>query len=278
MNATRRQWVNRVMMGLTVLATLVALVPLFFILSNLLSTGVKALDLNFFTQLPKPVGEPGGGMANALVGSGILLTIACALGLPLGILGGIHLAEYQKSRITFYTRFMADLLNGVPSIVIGIFVYAILVIGMKSYSALAGGVALGLMMIPTVMRTTEEMLKLVPRMIKEAGLALGIPYWKVILFLVVPAARKGIVTGVLLAIARIAGETAPLLFTALGNQYWSVSLTEPISALPLQIFVYAISPYETWHQLAWGGALILIGMLFVLNLVSRFSFKKSRGR
>jgi len=266
------------MMGLTCLASLIALVPLFFILFYVISHGIKAVNWDFFTQIPKPVGEEGGGMANALVGSLEIILLASLLGLPIGILGGIYLSENGEGRLALVARFTADMLNGIPSIVIGIFVYTLVVLPMKSYSALAGGIALGIMMIPTVMRTTEEILKLVPCSIKEGGLALGIPYWRVLISLVLSTARSGIITGVLLAISRIAGETAPLLFTTLGNQYWSHKLNEPMAALPLQIFVYAISPYESWQQLAWAGALVLMTVLLLVNVMSRFFLREKYGK
>ncbi len=274
----KRYWTNNIMMGLTCLASLIALVPLFFILFYVISHGIKAVNWDFFTQIPKPVGEEGGGMANALVGSLEIILLASLLGLPIGILGGIYLSENGEGRLALVARFTADMLNGIPSIVIGIFVYTLVVLPMKSYSALAGGIALGIMMIPTVMRTTEEILKLVPCSIKEGGLALGIPYWRVLISLVLSTARSGIITGVLLAISRIAGETAPLLFTTLGNQYWSHKLNEPMAALPLQIFVYAISPYESWQQLAWAGALVLMTVLLLVNVMSRFFLREKYGK
>jgi phosphate transport system permease protein len=219
----------------------------------------------FFTQLPKPVGEAGGGMANAIVGTFILLGQAAVLGVPIGVLGGVFLSEYGSSRLNWWIRFTADVLNGVPSITWGMVVYALIVVPMKGFSALAGGVVLGLMMIPLVMRTTEEVLQLVPNGYREAALALGIAKWRAIVQIVMRTALKGIVTGVLLALARVAGETAPLLFTAFGNHFWTHKLTDPISAMPLQIFAYAISPYDDWHRQAWAGALVLLLLVLFVN-------------
>lgn len=261
------------MLGGTVLCALIALVPLALILLKLLQLGIHSLSWSFFTEMPAPVGEIGGGMANALVGSGILIALATCIGLPSGILGGIYLAEYGRGPLTFWLRYMADLLSGTPSIVMGMFVYAILVLPVRQFSAWSGGVALGVMMIPTIMRTTEEMLKLVPRSLREASLALGVPQWRTIVSVVLATGRAGIVTGALLAIARISGETAPLLFTAFGNRFWNTDLNQPIAALPLQIFSYAISPYEDWQAQAWAGALVLIGLVLCLNIGARL-FKR----
>jgi phosphate transport system permease protein len=219
----------------------------------------------FFTQLPKPVGETGGGMANAIVGTFILLGQAAVLGVPIGVLGGVFLSEYGSSRLNWWIRFAADVLNGVPSITWGMVVYALMVVPMKGFSALAGGIVLGMMMIPLVMRTTEEVLQLVPNGYREAALALGIAKWRAIVQIVVRTALKGIVTGVLLALARVAGETAPLLFTAFGNHFWTHKLTDPIAAMPLQIFAYAISPYDDWHRQAWAGALALLLLVLFIN-------------
>ena len=265
----RRRWTNFIMMGATFLAALIALIPLFFILSHLISKGLGSLHWSFFTELPAPVGEPGGGMANGIVGSFLLVGIACLIGLPVGILGGIYLSEYGRGKLGNIVRFATDMLNGIPSIVIGIFVYAFIVIRVKHFSALAGGIALGIMMIPTVLRSTETMMNLVPQSLREGSLALGIPYWRTLVSVVFKTAQSGILTGVLLAISRIAGETAPLLFTALGNQFWNLKLDQPIAALPLQIFTYAISPYEDWQKQAWVGALVLIGLVLLLNIAAR---------
>ncbi len=263
--------------GLTALAAFLVLLPLLLIFGFLVLRGASALNGAFFIQLPKPVGEPGGGMANAIVGSLILIGLASGLGLPIGILGGIYLAESRDPRLPWVVRFLADVLNGVPSIVIGIFAYTIVVLPMRRFSALAGGVALAVIMLPIILRTTEEMLRLVPASLREAALALGIPEWKVILRVVLPTARAGIITGAMVAVARIAGETAPLLFTAFGNRFWQHGLDQPIAALPLQIFAYAISPYDDWHRQAWAGALVLIVLIFAASLVTRLATKGRYG-
>lgn len=255
--------------GLTAVAALVVVTPLLLVFGFLLYQGAAAVNLDFFTHLPKPVGEVGGGMANAIVGSLILLALAAALGLPLGILGGMYLAESQDRRLPLILRFLADVLNGVPSIVIGIFAYTVLVLPMRRFSGLAGGFALAVIMVPIVLRTTEEMLRLVPRTLREAGLGLGLSRWKVAVRVVLPTARAGIVTGVMVSIARVAGETAPLLFTAFGNRFWHGGLDQPIAALPLQIFAYAIAPYDDWHRQAWAGALVLIGLVFIVSFAAR---------
>ncbi len=265
----RRKAINLLVSTLAFLCAAITIVPLLMILGHLLSQGAKAVNLDFFTQLPKPVGEVGGGMGNAIVGTLILIGLACLVGLPIGIIGGIYLAEFGNNRTGWLVRFMSDVLNGTPSIVIGIFAYAVVVLPMRRFSALAGAFALGIIMIPTVIRATEELIKLVPISVREAGLALGIPLWKVILRIVVPSAKAGIVTGVLLALARIAGETAPLLFTAFGNRFWHQGLGQPIASLPVQIFTYAISPFEDWHRQAWAGALVLIAMILILNILTR---------
>ncbi len=276
---SRRHWINRIMLGMTLLAALVSMVPLFLIFFHILSQGFSALNWDFFTHMPAPVGETGGGFANAIVGSLILLVLACLVGLPIGIFGGIYLAEYGGRKSAHIVKFACDLLNGTPSIVVGMFAYTILVRPMRHFSALAGGAALGIIMIPIVLSTTETMLKMVPRYLREGALALGLPYWKTMTAIVLKAARGGIITGVLLAIARIAGETAPLLFTALGNQFWNMNLKEPIAALPLQIFTYAISPYDDWHSQAWAGATVLIALILILSIVARvFARNRLAGR
>jgi phosphate transport system permease protein len=267
----RRRVVNRVMNGLAGLAAFLVILPLVVILAFLLYQGWSALNLDFFTRLPKPVGEVGGGMANAIVGSLILIGLASCVGLPVGILGGLYLAESRDTRLPWVVRFLADVLNGVPSIVIGIFAYTILVLPLRRFSAVAGGIALGVIMIPIVLRTTEEIVRLVPTSLREAGLALGLPQWKVILRVVLPTARGGVITGAMVAIARIAGETAPLLFTAFGNRFWHQGLDQPIAALPLQIFSYAIAPYEDWHRQAWAGALVLITLVLIVSLLARLT-------
>jgi phosphate transport system permease protein len=275
LNARRRHLKSAAMSWMAGLSALVVIAPLGLIFAFLLLQGASALNVAFFTQLPKPVGEVGGGMANAIVGTLILLALAAVFGLPIGILGGVYLAESTDRRMPWLMRFLADLLNGVPSIVIGIFAYAIVVRPLKHFSALAGGVALAVIMLPIVLRTTEEMIRLVPSSLREAALALGIPEWKVILRVVLPTARAGIVTGVMVAVARVAGETAPLLFTAFGNRFWHRSLGEPIAALPLQIFAYAIAPYDDWHRQAWAGALVLIALVVLVSLAARLA---TRGR
>ena len=265
----RRHVVSGVMISLTYVAAIIATLPLLLILFHLLMKGATSISLDFFTRMPQPVGEAGGGMANAIVGTLILIGIACAIGLPLGIGGGLFLVENRGTRFANAIRFLADVLNGLPSIVLGIFAWEFMVRPLGHFSALAGGVALGAMMIPLVTRTTQEMLSVVPNSLREAALALGYPRWRTSLAIVLRTALAGIVTGALVAIARIAGETAPLLFTALGNQFWSTRIDEPIAALPLQIFAYAISPYAEWHALAWAGALVLIGMVLIISIVAR---------
>jgi phosphate transport system permease protein len=261
---------------LAVLATLLVVAPLVAIFVYLLYKGASSLNLAFFTQIPKPVGEAGGGMANAIVGSGVLLGIASLIGVPIGIGGGIYLAEFGRgTKLANAIRFTADVLNGVPSIVMGIAAYSLIVLPQGHFSAFSGGVALGIMMIPTVCRTSEEMLLMVPHAVREAALGLGVPNWRSVLSITVKTASPGIITGCMLAFARVAGETAPLIFTALGNAFWSTSLKEPIAALPLQIYVYAISPYDEWHRLAWAGALVLIALIVIA--VSLVRYVTSRG-
>ncbi|MBA3961016.1 MAG: phosphate ABC transporter permease PstA [Chthoniobacterales bacterium] len=256
--------------ALSLLAAILVIAPLGLVFFYLLQKGAGSVNWAFFTQLPKPVGEIGGGMANAIVGTGELLALASLIGVPIGVLGGVYLAEYGNASSNWWLRFVADILNGVPSITWGVVVYGLIVLTFKSFSAYAGGVALGFMMIPLIMRTTEEVLLLVPNGYREASLALGISRWRTIIHIVMKTASKGIVTGILLALARIAGETAPLLFTAFGNRFWNRNLAEPIAALPLQIFSYAISPYEDWHRQAWAGALVLVVGIFVINVSVRF--------
>ncbi len=258
------------MSSLTLLCVVLALLPLFLIFSYTVVQGVGAINIDFFLHMPKPVGEPGGGMANALVGTLILIGLGSLLGVPLGILAGIYLAEYGNNPFAATVRFLADVLSGIPSIVIGVVAYTLVVVPMKSFSALAGGVALGILMVPTITRTTEEMIRLVPSSFREAGLALGVPQWKTVVRIVLPAARKGIATGVVLGLARAAGETAPLLFTALGNRFWSTAINEPIASLTVFIYDYAKSPFEDWIRQAWAAALVLILLVFVLNLIFRF--------
>lgn len=268
-SSPRRRVVNAIMTGLTWVAAVVATLPLLFILVYLLQKGASSLSLGFFTHLPTPVGVAGGGVANAIVGTLVVVGIASAFGVPIGIGAGIYLAEKKGAPLAVGVRFLADVLNGLPSIVMGIFAWELVVVPMGHFSALAGALALGAMMIPTITRTTEEMVQIVPSSLREAALALGYTRWRTSLRIVLPTALAGILTGILVALARIAGETAPLLFTAFGNNFWSVSLNEPIAALPLQIFNYAISPYDEWHAQAWGGALVLIALVLIISLVSR---------
>jgi phosphate transport system permease protein len=266
----RRRGVNLVMLTLTGVAALLTVVPLILILFHLLQAGMTALNSAFFTRLPASPGEVGGGMANGIVGTGILVLLAGVMGLPIAIGAGIFLAESGNSRIANLVRFTADVMNGIPSIVVGIFVWTWVVLTMGGFSAIAGGVALAIMLIPMVTRTTEEMVRLVPPELREGALALGFTRWRTTLGIVLPAARAGILTGVLVALARIAGETAPLLFTAFGNPYWQSRIDQPIAALPLQIFQYAISPYDDWHRQAWAGSLVLIGLVLAISLIARF--------
>jgi len=244
----------------------VVITPLALVLIHIIRLGASSVDWKFLTHLPKPVGETGGGMANAIAGSFILVGLAALIGVPIGVLGGVYLSEYGSDRLNWGVRFAADILNGTPSIVWGIVVYALVVVPMKTFSAWAGGLALGFMMVPMVIRTTEEMLALVPGGLREGALALGIPKWKSIVYIVLKTGGKGIITGVLLASARVAGETAPLLFTAFGNRFWSFNLSEPISALPRQIYDYAIAPYDDWHRQAWAGALVLMVIALAINI------------
>jgi phosphate transport system permease protein len=262
--------------ALAILATVLVVAPLVVIFGYLVFKGASSLNWAFFTQVPKPPGESGGGMANAILGSGLLLAEASLIGVPIGIGGGIFLAEFGRgTKLANAVRFTADVLNGVPSIVMGLAIYSLIVIPQGHFSAFSGGVALGIMMIPTVCRTTEEMLLMVPHAVREAALGLGVPNWRSVLSITVKTASPGIITGCMLAFARVAGETAPLIFTALGNQFWSSSLNEPIAALPLQIYVYALSPYDDWHRLAWAGALVLI--VLIVLAVSLVRYVTSRG-
>jgi phosphate transport system permease protein len=266
------------MVALTCVAAGLAIVPLVAILGYLIKQGAGALSPEFFTSMPKPVGETGGGMANAILGTLILIGIASSVGLPVGIGAGLYLAERGGTRLANLVRFLADVLNGLPSIVMGIFAWEFLVRPIGHFSALAGGVAIGAMMIPLVTRTTEEMVRTVPQSLREAALALGFPRWRTSLQIVLRTALGGIVTGVLVAVARVAGETAPLLFTAFGNQFFSTKLTQPIAALPLQVFTYAISPYDEWHAQAWAGALVLIVLVLVISVISRFVVRSKHGQ
>ena len=270
-NRRWRWFTNHLASVLAVLSTILVIAPLVAIFIDLVYKGTSSLNWNFFTKIPAPVGEQGGGMANAIVGSAVLLGVASALGIPIGIAAGIYLAEYGRgTRLSNVVRFTADVLNGVPSIVMGVAVYALIVVPTKGYSAFAGGVALGIMMIPTVARTTEEMLLMVPHSIREAALGLGVPNWRSMVSITLKTAMPGVITGCMLAFARVAGETAPLIFTAFGNQFWSTALNQPIAALPLQIYVYALSPYDEWHRLAWAGSLVLIVLIVVSVSLVRY--------
>ncbi len=273
----RRHAVSTLMLTLTYTAAAIATLPLLFIILHLLRKGAAFIRPAFFTEMPMPIGEAGGGMANAIVGTLILVGIASVIGLPTGIGAGLYLAERRGTRLANTVRFLSDVLNGLPSIVLGIFAWEFLVRPFGHFSALAGGLALGAMMIPLVTRTTEEMVRLVPTSLREAALALGYPRWRTSVTIILRTALPGIVTGALVAVARIAGETAPLLFTALGNQFWSTSVTEPIAALPLQIFTYAISPYDTAHAQAWAGALVLIALVLVISLAARYATRSRFG-
>ena len=266
----RRKAVNVVMLSLTGVCTLLAVGTLLFVLGYLFVNGGRSLTWDFFTKLPTPVGEGGGGMANAIVGSAKLLFLASLFGVPIGFFGAIYLAEFSGSKTAFVVRYAADLLNGVPSIVIGIFAYALVVLPFKHFSAYAGGFALGIMMIPITLRSTEEFLLGVPNTLREAAMALGASKWKTIATVIVPAAYRGILTSVLLAFARVAGETAPLLFTAFGNRYWSPGFNQPVESLPHMVYIYAISPYEDWQRQAWAAGLVLLGLILIVNIVARF--------
>ena len=268
--------VNYVMFTITGVCAFVAVGILFFILGYLAYNGSKSLSLSFFTNLPTPVGEIGGGMANAIVGSGKVLLLATLIGIPIGFLGGVYLSEYSQKTLAFVIRYTTDLLNGVPSIVIGIVVYALVVSRMGHFSTFAGGIALGIMMIPISVRSTEEFLLAVPQSLREAALALGAPKWKSIVTVVIPAAMRGIVSGTMLDLARVAGETAPLLFTALGNQFWSSGWDKPPATLPVMIYSYAIAPYDDWHRQAWAGGFVLLSLVLLINITARFALSKGR--
>jgi phosphate transport system permease protein len=270
----RRRITDHIMTGVAVLTVILVLVPLFAIFAYLVYRGVGSINWAFLTQTPKPVGEAGGGMANAIVGSAFILALASILGVPVGVGAGIYLAEFGRNRFGDVIRFTADVLNGVPSIVVGIVAYAIVVLSQKHFSALAGGVALAIMMIPTISRTTEEMLLLVPQALREAAYGLGIPRWRTTLSITLRTATSGVITGIMLAFARVAGETAPLLFTAFGNQFWNLRVNQPTAALPLQIFTYAISPYDEWHRQAWAGALVLIILIVTAVAAVRFAVRR----
>jgi len=268
-NHTWRKIKSTLASTIAFVSAILVIAPLGLVFFHLLVNGAGSVNWDFFTKLPAPVGAVGGGMVNAIVGSLELLALAGAIGIPVGVLGGVYLAEYGSARINLVLRFLADVLNGVPSITWGVVVYGLVVLRFKGFSAYAGGLALSLIMIPLILRTTEEVVLLVPNGYREAALALGVSRWKTIVHIVMKTASKGIITGILLALARVGGETAPLLFTAFGNRFWNHSLSQPIAALPLQIFTYAISPYDDWHRQAWAGALVLVTGVFCVNVIVR---------
>ena len=265
----RRRWVNRIMLGLTGVFTLAASALIFFILGYLFWNGARSLSWTFFTRLPAPVGEAGGGMANAIVGSAKVLLLATAIGVPIGFLGGVYLSEFGGAAFSSVVRYTADLLNGIPSIVMGIFIYSLVVLRQHHFSTVAGGLALGVMMIPIAVRSTEEFLKAVPHSLREGAMALGAKKWQAISSVVIPAAMRGIVTGIMLNLARVAGETAPLLFTAFNNRFWSRGWAEPTASLPVMIFTYAIAPYDDWHRQAWTAGFVLLALVLVINVLAR---------
>lgn len=269
-NYVRRRAISTVMLGLSGAATIVAVIILVGVLGFVLVQGGSALNLDFFTKLPKPVGEPGGGMSNAILGTVLILAIASVVAIPVGVGAGVYLSEYGNGRLGTSVRFVTDVLTGIPSIAIGIVAYTVIVLPMRGFSALAGGFALAIIMIPTVTRATEEIMRLVPGALREASLALGVPYWKTVLRVIIPSAMGGIVTGAMLAVARASGETAPLLFTAFGNRFWTLDPMKPIAALPLQVYTYAISPYDDWRAQAWAGAFVLVAIVLVISLAARF--------
>ncbi len=274
-----RRLVNAVMFGLTGLAALLTVSALFFILGYLIWHGGRSLNWAFLTQLPKPVGEAGGGMANAIVGSAKLLLLAALTGVPVGFLGGVYLAEFGGTTFPFLVRYTADLLNGVPSIVMGIFAYTVVVLPLHHFSALAGGVALGVMLIPIVLRSTEEFLRSVPQSLREGALALGANKWRAVATVVVPAGFRGLATGVLLSLARVAGETAPLLFTSFSNRFWSTGWNQPTASLPVMIYTYAVSPYDDWHRQAWAAGLVLLALVLLATTSARLilGFRSAQG-
>jgi phosphate transport system permease protein len=273
----RRKLTSSIFVAFCALSVLLALVPLAFVLFFVVSQGIQSLNVAFFTHMPAPVGEPGGGMANAIVGTLILVGLGALFAVPVGILSGVYMSEYAGTRFASLVRFAADTLNGVPSIVIGVFVYGIAVLPFKQFSALAGGLALGVMMIPIIARTTEELLLLVPGTMREGALALGATHARAVFTVVLPAALPGIITGLVLALARIAGETAPLLFTSLNNKFFTTKLTQPIASLTVQVFAYANSPYQDWHRQAWAGALVLVTIVLTCSLLARFATRRLEG-
>lgn len=273
----RRKCADVLVRSACVVAAIVALIPLVSVLYYVTLRGIGGLNFDFFSELPKPVGESGGGMANAIVGSSKLVLLACMFGIPPGVLAGVYLAEFGHSRFGQLVRFSADVMSGIPSITVGIFVYSLVVLETKRFSALAGGLALAVLMLPTVTRTTEELLKLVPESLREAALGLGLPKWRATLRVMLRTAAPGIATGVMLAVARVAGETAPLLFTAFNNRFWGSSLSEPTASLPVNIYTYAVSPYEEWHRQAWAAALVLLLLVLLLNISARLMVRSRVG-
>ena len=265
---------DRIFLGFVLFFSLASIIPLFLIVFYIVKSGISAVNWQFLTHLPRPVGEAGGGISNAIVGTAILILISCLISVPLGIFAGIYLSENREGKLSYFTRLCVEILQGTPSIVIGIIAYLWIVVPMKTFSAFSGGVALGIMMLPLIVRTTEETLKLVPNTLKEASLALGVPYHQTILKVILPAGLSGILTGVLVSIARIAGETAPLLFTAFGSPFMNFNIFKPINALPLLIFNYATSPYSEWHTLAWGASFILVVFVLILNVIAKLVARK----
>lgn len=273
-----RKFKNTLFLLLTLAAALAVLIPLFMIIQFVLVQGASSLNWNFFSELPKPVGETGGGMRHAIMGTIFIVILGAAIAIPIGVTCGVYLSEFSKSKLSKTLKMTVDLMSGIPSIVIGIFAYLIVVVPLKSFSALAGGIALSIIMLPVIIKTSEEILKLVPNHIREAGLALGLPRWKVILFIILKGSVSNLLTGMILAISRAAGETAPLLFTAFGNMYFSYSLNEPMASLPVQIYTYAISPYKDWQRQAWAGAFVLMVLILTMNLFARYILAKIKDK
>jgi phosphate transport system permease protein len=273
-----RKFKNTLFLLLTLASALAVLIPLFMIIQFVLVQGASSLSLSFFTELPKPVGETGGGMRHAILGTIYIVLLGAAIAIPIGVTCGVYLSEFRKSKLSKTLKMTVDLMSGIPSIVIGIFAYLTVVVPLKSFSALAGGIALSIIMLPIIIKTSEEILKLVPDHIREAGLALGLPRWKVILFIILKGSISNLLTGMILAISRAAGETAPLLFTAFGNMYFSYSLNEPMASLPVQIYTYAISPYKDWQRQAWAGAFVLMVLILTMNLFARFILTKIKDK
>ena len=273
-----RKFKNTLFLFVTLAAALAVLIPLFMIIQFVLVQGASSLTWSFFTELPKPVGETGGGMRHAILGTIYIVGLGALIAIPIGVACGVYLSEFSKSKLSKTLKMTIDLMSGIPSIVIGIFAYLVVVVPLKSFSALAGGISLSIIMIPIIIKTSEEILKLVPNHIREAGLALGLPRWKVILFIILKGSLSNLLTGMILAISRAAGETAPLLFTAFGNMYFSYSLNEPMASLPVQIYTYAISPYKDWQRQAWAGAFVLMVLILTMNLFARFILTKMKDK